>query len=367
MAYRIDPDLPLDEEVRRIATEQIDRAEAALRQRPGEPDTIAIVRRKMKKLRGLLRLVRPAIGEDWFSLENRRWREGGRALSGCRDASAAIEALDLLERISPGLADRAQMRGCHLPDPRRIRLATALSLRRERLAGRRFAGGGIPEASLALLQAGRQGLSALPLADLDPSTCIAGLWRINRQATAGYRRVQSTPVPAAFHHWRKRVKYHWMHLRLVRDIWPAPLRERAQACKRLSDMLGDANDLCVLEKLLDGDQALAEAAGSPGELAAHLDVIRGAHYRQALNLAASLFSDDPDRLGERIALVWSGRPVADPLSRAPLSGDSHRISPHPRIQRRLHFAGASGRSRPGASTGRHDRPRPPTSTRPGHW
>jgi hypothetical protein len=33
-------------------------------------------------------------------------------------------------------------------------------------------------------------------------------------------------VPEHFHEWRKRVKYHWYHLGLLRELWPASMELR---------------------------------------------------------------------------------------------------------------------------------------------
>ncbi len=305
MAYRIDPDLPLDGEFRRIAAELIGKAEAALADPPVRPEAIAVARRRMKKLRGLLRLARPALGEECYRKENWRYRDCGRALSRRRDASAAIEALDLLDASEPA-SKPADM---EIIAPRDLtsvpsQLRATLSDRRNRLAPVAACDPDPAERVLAELKAGRLQLGALPLATLDPQTCVAGLSRIYRQAAAGLGRVRSQPDTAAFHDWRKRVKYHWMHLRLIRDIWPAPLNARALHCKRLSDLLGDANDLAVLKAVLDGDPALGSMADDPGELAARIGRARSTLHAQALALGEDLFLRDADWFCERIALVW---------------------------------------------------------------
>ena len=58
------------------------------------------------------------------------------------------------------------------------------------------------------------------------------------------------PTPERFHEWRKRVKYHWYHLRLLRELWPAPMKALAAEAKQLADLLGDDHDLAVLRETL---------------------------------------------------------------------------------------------------------------------
>ena len=65
MPYRLKPHKPIQGQVRRIAVKQFDLAAAALGGRGG-PASGAIheARKHIKKVRALLRLVRPAIGDE---------------------------------------------------------------------------------------------------------------------------------------------------------------------------------------------------------------------------------------------------------------------------------------------------------------
>jgi hypothetical protein len=64
MSFRIDPDRPIRKNVRRLARHQLDRALADLAE-PGAlglEETVHDVRKRCKKVRGLIRLVRPGLG-----------------------------------------------------------------------------------------------------------------------------------------------------------------------------------------------------------------------------------------------------------------------------------------------------------------
>src|SRR2546430_1303607 len=63
-----------------------------------DPDkAVHEARKDMKKLRALVRLMRPELGGKAYRRENARFREVARSLSGVRDAKAMLEALDALE------------------------------------------------------------------------------------------------------------------------------------------------------------------------------------------------------------------------------------------------------------------------------
>ena len=54
-------------------------------------------RKALKRLRALLRLIRPAMGEDAFKRENAQLREIGLSLSGARDRHVLLETVNKLE------------------------------------------------------------------------------------------------------------------------------------------------------------------------------------------------------------------------------------------------------------------------------
>ncbi len=81
MAFRFRLAETFEEGCQRIAREQIERAQAQLR---GPEDPVVAVhetRKSLKRLRALLRLIRPAIGESVFHHENAQVREIARILT----------------------------------------------------------------------------------------------------------------------------------------------------------------------------------------------------------------------------------------------------------------------------------------------
>ena len=69
------------------------------------------------------------------------------------------------------------------------------------------------------------------------------------------RQAREDPTAEAMHEWRKRVKYHSYHLRLLEPVWPAMLKAQVGAAKRLEELLGDHHDLDVFMQTLAGDPA----------------------------------------------------------------------------------------------------------------
>src|SRR5262249_37152996 len=105
MGYCFQAGEPIPDGLQRIVQEEIDRAIAELSGSGGE-ESIHEARKSIKRIRALLRLRRPALG-DRYDGENRVFRDIGRALSPIRDAAALIGAVDALserrgrEKLAP--------------------------------------------------------------------------------------------------------------------------------------------------------------------------------------------------------------------------------------------------------------------------
>ncbi|CAE7768809.1 unnamed protein product, partial [Symbiodinium microadriaticum] len=99
MTYQLVDNEPLSHALRRIAREQIDQAIAEIDDKTVPRDeAVHQVRKRCKKIRGLVRLVRPEF-EKTYQAENKWYRDIAARLSDVRDAQVLIETYDkLMER-----------------------------------------------------------------------------------------------------------------------------------------------------------------------------------------------------------------------------------------------------------------------------
>ena len=96
--------------IRRIARKQLDRViELLTAERPPSRDeVIHEVRVAFKKVRALLRLVRPEIGEKAYKEENSCLRDAARPLTEVRDAKILVDVLDgLVAHYAEQISGRA--------------------------------------------------------------------------------------------------------------------------------------------------------------------------------------------------------------------------------------------------------------------
>ena len=107
-----------------------------------------------------------------------------------------------------------------------------------------------------------------------------------------------------YHEWRKRVKYHWYHTRLLQAAWPPVLEVRASELKQLSDYLGDDHDLVVLQSTL---QSTADKFGPPKTIETFCALARQQQNNlrsAAQDLGVRLYTEKPGRHTRRLRGYW---------------------------------------------------------------
>lgn len=285
---------PASAGIRRIADGRAADALDHLRRAEGEglAEGVHEARKSLKKLRSVLRLVRPRLGEGLYRLENGRFGDAGRVLSDLRDADALSESVDALrERFSRDLHPAAL-------GP----LASALEADGGRTAGRTAP----PQVgrAIAMIEAGRAGISQWPL-DRDGFGLVRpGL----RYAYArGRNRMEAVARRAdeeSVHEWRKRVKDLWYMTAVLERTFPAVLGAAAEQAHELSSLLGDHHDLAVLAARLTADPALLGGALPAPTMADLIESRQAELIERALPLGRRLYAEKPKRFSARIEAYW---------------------------------------------------------------
>ena len=239
MSYRIRPDATVRTNVRRLVRRELARALAALDE-PGAlglQETVHDVRKRCKKVRGVLRLARPGLGAE-YGRANAEVRDAARELSPLRDAHATLATLD--ELIASTHGERAA--GGALDDVREA------LVRRADEAERADASRAPASAAEGLARVRDRVGRWSP--DDDVAILLSGLSRNYGRGRRAYRASLADPSGEAFHEWRKRAKYGWYHARLLQPVAPSALGRLAKRLKGLSDGLGDEHDLAVLRGMI---------------------------------------------------------------------------------------------------------------------
>ncbi len=297
MPYRLDLSQPLEDETRRIALEQIARARRALMEAP-PVEAIHELRKRCKKIRALLRLVRPALGKR-YARENRRFRDLARQVSGRRDEQVLLETFDALLAHYRDEIDRRHYTAIRARlKARRERTLSSEDESQGESQGR--SEGTMDTAALeAALDEARQAVLGWRLKGPQRDAWQAGLAMTYRRLDDAGETAAEEGSVVALHEWRKRVKYHRYHCELLRSLWKAPLTVRAEEAHRLSDLLGDDHDLAMLAAALDDADMQRISAERRQALGSLVTRRRLSLQRSAMPLGTRLAAESPKALGKR--------------------------------------------------------------------
>ncbi|WP_168990595.1 CHAD domain-containing protein [Aureimonas flava] len=297
MAYRIDPRAPVDIALRRTAQKQIDKAVRDLSGGDeGRHEAVHEARKRLKKLRGLVRLLREA-DPSFAGAENARYREAGRTLSGVRDRTALIEALDGLEGRFAGEVD----------SPSFAVVRTALELKREAAVEAQGSARDVAAEALGSLEAGRSRLDALALGQgrrRNRVRVVAGVEANYRRARRDLAAARASNRAEDFHDLRKRIKYLGMHLKLLEGLWPAALAPLREEADRAAEALGRDHDYAVLHAEMLADPRSFGARADLDVVLALLDRHQAELRAEAAETCGRLLSDKPGAFAARIARLW---------------------------------------------------------------
>ncbi|WP_404400260.1 CHAD domain-containing protein [Pelagibacterium halotolerans] len=241
--YRLAGERPLDADMVIVARGQIDRMVADLRDTEGPlPERIHDVRKGLKRMRGLLRIVRYA-DEDFYRAENARYRDIARDLAPLRETGARDELIGALkDRFAAQLDDepflgveRALANMTPAAHAETQGAESLLAQTEERLGEAAFA-----------LSAVNWSLTPKGAAN----TLAEGVAKILKTLRTSRKTARKAPGAENLHEWRKAVKYAGYATRLLRDFWPGDEKRIRKDLASAGEILGLVHDIDELTRLL---------------------------------------------------------------------------------------------------------------------
>ncbi len=294
MSYQLKPGEPVPKGIKRIVREEI---ESAARQLSGlgeadRDEAIHEARKNVKKIRGVLRLMQPELGEV-YGAENVRFRDLGRQLSHFRDAGAMIETFDALIKHYGDVLRRRRLGS----------IRRGLVARKLEAEQRNNIVNVLPPMAASLRRAAKR-VARWPL-EADGFPAIAtGLEATFRRGQKALRRVRKHPRPENYHEWRKRVKEHWYHIRLLECFWTGGLEAYEKSLKELETALGEDHNLVLLLDKVRGEAAFY---GKPPDISLFVKLV-GRYQKElrgnALALGKHIYGEKAGQFRKRMRRLW---------------------------------------------------------------
>ena len=295
MSYRFKEKESVPDGIRRIVREEIEDATKQLSKANGAKRGEAVheARKSIKKIRAVVRLIEPELGRT-YRRENQRLGETGRRLSEIRDAEAIIEVFEgQVEKY------RSQLK----PDAARA-IRRGLLKNKQETETRVKVDAVVRQAVSALRAVGR-GAAAWPLKTDGFDAIAPGFKKRFRRGQDAMRVAGKQPAPETFHEWRKRVKDHWYHVRLLESLWTEVLQARESSLKELETWLGDDHNLFVLCGKLQDDPERYGGEDNVQVFTALMQEYSKELREKALSLGERIYEQKPKLLSREMSRLWA--------------------------------------------------------------
>ena len=239
-------------------------------------------RQRLKRVRSVLRVLRPKIGTR-ATRSIGRLRDAARLLAGARDADAAAASARSIKAAQAGDNAGFDRVVAYLDYEARETHARAVST----------------DEAIRLLAAAERDLQRMP-ADIDGTALLErAIDKTFRRGRTARRRAEFSLATPDLHRWRKLVKELWHLVRLARKRLPTRAGRLAVRLERLAELLGLDHDHAVLA------ERLALSPGGDPALLQQLALIakeRRALEAEAFALGARIYRDKPKKFRRRMRL-----------------------------------------------------------------
>jgi CHAD domain-containing protein len=252
-------------------------------------------RKMMKRWRALLRLVEPHLGERAQKLRIEA-RDLARSLSGARDASSALEALEELEDARAIPSETLSARSLQTIRER----LSAMKARSERRAWSEQS----RQDMLDYLTAASSDVARWDMTPITFGDIAAGLAGTYRRARKSIPDDWSEASAEALHELRQRVVIHRYQMELIEPAWPRLGRIWVEEAQRLRNRLGRHQDLAMLDRMMQAHGPLAPWRSRLAPVVKHA---QGDDVRAAARTAARLFAEPPKVFRRRIEALWDSQ------------------------------------------------------------
>jgi len=299
MSYHLIPTRPISDEIKRIAYEQIDKSITELLDTDlGTHDRVHRFRKRCKKLRGLLRLIHPAMDET-YQAENRWYRDQAAAFSAIRDAEVLLETSQALRRHA-----NKDLACAHFDE-----IDSFLQDRKAMVIAEQA--GELHEQLKSLtdeLRCARERIQDWPLKQPFFSALLKGLRKTYSRGCRAMQEAFEDGSDEAWHDWRKRTKYHGFHVQLLRNLWRPVFQARRNELDKLGDLLGEDHDLAMFGQTLQESRESLSHSECVEVISCLCQKRRKRLQNKALPLGSLIYAEKPRHLCRRLKSYWK---VAD--------------------------------------------------------
>lgn len=217
------------------------------------------LRKRCKKMRGLLRIICPQLkNKGVYDSQNQYFKEVAKQFSAVRDKKILEKTFKKIV-LNYNLDENRYMQI--------LKSIEAMEAQSEKSVQNHFA------SYRAEYERNKKNIKQYILKKKDSKALDKGIKKGYKKAKKLKKKAYKTPSDKDFHQWRKWVKYHWYHMRLIKKNEKCVFAQRVKLSGKLADILGDEHDISVF-KIFVQDVKCVNRTEFMGYLKQEQDILR---------------------------------------------------------------------------------------------
>jgi CHAD domain-containing protein len=249
------------------------------------------VRTTIKRLRALLRLIRPAVSQGFFDRENTRLKAAAARLAFARDAEVARETLKSLPISKPSEQEA---------------VAAALAGFDAKVEAPKYLDQAMADVRRDLEQTKRN-FHRLRLRGTERDVVEGGLLAVYRQGRKRMGEAVDGRRDNAFHRWRIRAKNLYYELQFLESVWPKRFCRMVSRLSKLEDKIGLDHDLAILRAWLPKTPESFGGTEAVHRVIFCLDNETRKLRRITIPLGRKIWEEKPRRFARKVGRHWRRR------------------------------------------------------------
>ncbi len=294
MSFRLTKNEILEDGIHRIAIEQIDKILLDIEDDSLDRDEVVHdVRKRFKKLRAVLRLIRDELGEETYKILNVTFRDLAREIAPVRDSGVIIETIELIKNEDEAELIKSVKKYFKKRHENRKKEILNEAEKLDTIKNK--------------INSFEPAVNDWKISEDKFSVIKPGLKRVYSRGRKALKTLKKNPESDDFHEMRKRVKYLWYQIRILRNTWKHQLKPLAKSLHRLSNLLGDDHDLFVLSENLKSMDSLTDDEFD--RLNDLINAKRKNLQKKSIELAELIYAEKPKNFVRRIERYYKNSRV----------------------------------------------------------
>jgi len=242
-------------------------------------------------MRALIKLCRPALDPEIYQQENIHYRDISRLLAYPRICAARIKAAAIIkDLVVAGGCDKFYDELINsIIDEHKCKTAPEILEN-------------VQKQVLKLLDDNIQRFEIYEIPAFNSEKLMKGLLRSYRAGNRSLNTAYENPTSISIHDFRKKLKYLWNQMILLKNIWPGTIGQMVRQMDLLGDKLGLDHDLADLEQYLSG---FNPGKGQCHDIALSAVETKRQHIQRMIwPLAFKVFAEKPVNFISRVNRYW---------------------------------------------------------------